>query len=281
MPSSPPAAARDHLVDVGDGLSLHAAVSGRGAPLVLLHGFTGCTSSWDALRPALSARHTVIAIDLPGHGRSTSPSDPSRYALPRTADDVGRVLEALGVERAAVLGYSLGGRVALHLALQHPAPVTSLLLESSSPGILDAAERERRMRADAALADRIERDGVPAFVEHWQSLSLWDSQAMLPGGTRDALRAQRLANRADGLARSLRGAGVGAQGPLHERLAELPMPVLLVAGALDGRYVEQGRLMQRVVPHARLTIVEDAGHAVHLERPAALAAAILSFLGAP
>ena len=266
------------MVDVGDGLSLHVIVSGHGSPLVLLHGFTGSTHSWDALGPALSARHTIILVDLPGHGRSTAPPDPRRYALPRTADDVARVLDLLGVERTAVLGYSLGGRAALHLAVQHPARVSALVLESSSAGISDGAERQGRATSDAALADRIERDGVALFVDQWEALPLWYSQAVLPASMRDELRAQRLANGADGLARSLRGAGVGTQAPLHERLSQLSLPVMLVAGALDNRYVEQGRLMQRAIPGARLMEVQDAGHAVHLERPAELAAVVIDFL---
>jgi len=278
MRETPPAAARDLMVDAGDGLSLHVIVSGRGSPLMLLHGFTGSTHSWDALGPALSARHMIILVDLPGHGQSTAPPDLPRYALPRTADDVARVLDVLGVERSAVLGYSLGGRAALHLAVQHPARVSALVLEGSSAGIADEAERERRSVSDAALADRIERDGVASFVDQWEALPLWHSQGVLPAPTRDRLRAQRLANRADGLARSLRGAGVGTQAPLHGRLSHLSMPVMLVAGALDDRYVEQGRLMQRAIPGARLVEVQDAGHAVHLERPAELATVVIDFL---
>lgn len=272
--TAPPAVERRD-VDVGGGLRLHVARAGTGPPLLLLHGFTGAGGSWAPLLPALAARHTTLAVDLPGHGRSAAPHEPARYALPRLADDLAAVLDALGVDRAAVLGYSLGGRAALRLALAHPARVAALVLVGASPGIADAAERAARVAADAALADAIERDGVAAFVDRWERLPLWASQAALPDAVRDRLRAQRLANVAHGLANSLRGAGAGVEPPPPpEQLAALRVRTLVVAGALDPKYVEIGRALAAAIPGARLEIVAGAGHAVPLERPGALAALI-------
>ena len=281
-PGAPGALGVEHVdVDAGDGLRLHAARAGEGAPLVLLHGFTGSGETWDALRAALAGqapRLTTIAVDLPGHGRSGAPDDPARYALDRVADDLARVLDALAVARAAVLGYSMGARAALHVALRHPGRVAALVLESASPGVDDPAERAARRAADGALADAIERDGVAAFVERWERLPLWASQAALPEATRAALRAQRLGNRPRGLANSLRGAGAGAAPPVTGRLGAMGAPALLVAGALDAKYVAIGEAMERAMPRARLVVVPGAGHAVHLERPAAFAEAVGAFL---
>ncbi|MDB4880455.1 MAG: alpha/beta hydrolase fold protein, partial [Gemmatimonadetes bacterium] len=207
MVDGDPGSEREAAVDVGDGLQLHVSIEGRGPPLVLLHGFTGSVHSWDLVRPLLAGHHTTLAIDLPGHGRSGAPSTPASHALPRVADAIARVLDALRIEEAALHGYSLGGRAALHAALQHPSRITRLILESSSPGIADPAEREGRRSSDAALADRIERGGIGAFVEEWEALPLWASQRRLPREVRDGLRARRLANRPAGLAASLRGAG--------------------------------------------------------------------------
>lgn len=263
--------------DAGDGVRLHVERGGRGPTLLLLHGFTGSVESWAPLRAALSAM-TTVAVDLPGHGHSSTPADPARLALPRLADDLARLLDALGVGRAAVLGYSMGGRAALHLARRHPDRVAALVLESASPGIADAAARAARVAADRTLADGIERDGIAAFVDRWERLPLWVSQHALDARTRATLRAQRLRHDPRGLAASLRGAGAGAEPPLHRALPSLGMPALLVAGALDERYAAIGRETAARMPRARLAVVADAGHAVHLERPDAFATLVDGFL---
>ena len=272
--------ARERDVDVGEGLHLHVVSSGDGPPVVLLHGFTGSTATWDPLRMALESRFSVHAVDLPGHGRSRGPADPERHRLERFVTDLATVLDTLRLERTALLGYSLGGRAALRFALDFPDRVSALVLESVSPGIADPAERAARRRADAALADAIERDGIGAFVDRWERLPLWSSQASLPGSTRATLRSQRLMNRPDGLAASLRGAGAGEDSPVLDRLATADVPTLLIAGALDAKYAALTRHMAQAMPRAQLEIVEDAGHAVHLERPDAFARLVAEFLDA-
>jgi 2-succinyl-6-hydroxy-2,4-cyclohexadiene-1-carboxylate synthase len=266
------------VIDVGDGLALHVEQAGEGPPLVLLHGFTGAASTWTPLLPRLSAEYATVAIDLPGHGHSSAPASPHRYALARFADDLLRVLDALAIDRVALLGYSMGGRAALRAALRAPDRVAALALESTSPGIADPARRAERRTADRTLADEIEREGVPAFVSRWETLPLWASQQALSATARAALRAQRERNDATGLANSLRGAGAGEDEPVLAHLDTIAAPVLLVAGALDGAYVAAGGEMARAFPNARLAVVPGAGHAVHLERPDELTHAVLAFL---
>lgn len=265
-------------VDAGDGLRLHVTRAGEGPPLVMLHGFTGAGESWSELAASLAGRFTTFALDLPGHGRSSAPSDPARYALPRFAGDLAAVLDALGLERVALLGYSMGGRAALHFALRHPDRLRALVLESASPGIEEPHLRADRVAGDEALAAAIERDGIEAFVAEWERLPLWESQASLPAPARDRIRAQRLAGSPAGLANSLRGAGAGVEPALHDRLGAITVPVLLVAGALDAKYVALGQLMAARLPWPRLEVVEAAGHAVHLERPVAFARLVADFL---
>jgi 2-succinyl-6-hydroxy-2,4-cyclohexadiene-1-carboxylate synthase len=265
-------------VDVDDGLRLHVALSGDGPPLVLLHGFTGSAETWAPLGSALGAAYTTIAVDLPGHGRSMAPDDPARYALGRFADDLARVLDALAIERVAVLGYSMGGRAALRFALRHPDRVAALVLESTSPGIADPVRRADRLASDLALADSIEREGIHAFVDRWERLPLWESRRAMPDAARVLLRAQREANQPAGLANSLRGAGAGADQPVLDRLSTIHTPALLIVGALDAPYVALGRLMERAFPTAHMTLVPEAGHAVHLEQPDAFVAAVKVFL---
>lgn len=263
-----------------DSVSYSVEVTGDGHPLLLLHGFTGAAASWSPHIPRLAGVRRVIAPDLLGHGATGAPGDPHRYRMERAVADLLALLDALDAPRADVLGYSMGGRVALSLAAAAPRRVTRLILESATPGLVDPEERAARVAADEALAATIEREGVAAFVARWESLPLFAGHAGLPAETRERLRAGRLANRPGGLAGSLRGMGTGRMPALWEQLGELGMPTLLVAGALDEKFSAIARRMAALVPRARLAIVPDAGHTVHLERPDAFTEAVLGFLGA-
>jgi 2-succinyl-6-hydroxy-2,4-cyclohexadiene-1-carboxylate synthase len=177
------------------------------------------------------------------------------------------------------VGYSLGGRTALQLAVQHPEAVSALVLEGASPGLATEQERADRVAADEALARKAEVEGVEAFIDYWQSIPLWDSQkTTLTEPQRVALRQQRLAQRATGLANSLRGMGTGSQAWVGDRLGELRVPVLLTAGRLDTKFSAIAREMGQQIPDARVEIIEDAGHCAHLEQPAAFNAVLLDFL---
>lgn len=264
-----------------NGASFHIELAGSGPPLLLLHGFTGAASAWEAHIPALARRRRVIAPDLLGHGASAAPADPERYRMERCVADLLLLLDVLGAPRADVLGYSMGGRVALSLAAAAPERVGRLVLESASPGLADRLDRASRAASDDALADSIEREGLETFVARWETLPLFASQAGLPEERRAALRAQRLRASPRGLANSLRGMGTGQMAPLWERLPGLATPALLLAGALDTKYCALARQMAARWPAARLAIVPDAGHTVHLERPEAFREAVLSFLDGP
>lgn len=262
-----------------DGLALNVDRYGAGPPLVLLHGFTGSGGTWRALVDALGRDFTTLAVDLVGHALSASPASVERYRMRRAVDDLAAMLRALGFERAVWAGYSLGGRVALQVAVHRPDVVSALILEGASPGLATAEERAERVAADEALADRIEREGVGPFVDYWQSISLWDSQReTLTEAQREALRTQRLAQRAMGLANSLRGMGTGAQEWVGDRLDEVRVPVLLTAGTLDTKFSVIAREMAARLPEATLRLIEGAGHAAHLERPAEFNAAVREFL---
>lgn len=263
-----------------DDIELYVERAGSGPPLLLLHGFTGSADEWAELLPALTPLRDVIAVDLIGHGRSSAPADPARYSLEHCAVDLLALLDALGVGRVDVLGYSMGGRVALHLAAAAPGRVGRLILESASPGIADAAERAARAAADDALADRIEAEGLDWFVDHWAAIPLFASQAALPAETRAALRERRLRGTARGYANSLRGMGAGRQEPLWARLPGLVMPMLLVSGELDVKYLASNERAAALLPATSHAIVRGAGHTVHLEQPEAFAQLVVGFLSA-
>ena len=253
-------------------------VAGQGPPVVALHGFTGSVATWKPLAGAIGGEHTVVMVDLLGHGASSRPNDPRRYSMEHCIQDLLGVLDALQLPTASWLGYSMGGRIALGLALTAPERCRALLLESASPGIQDPLERSRRVDTDEALARRIEAEGVAVFVDYWQSLPLFASQARLPARIREGLRAQRLRNDPTGLANSLRGMSTGAQPAFHDRLPELEMPACFIAGEEDPRYREMAEAMAATVPHGRAVRVPEAGHAVHLEQPAEFQRTVLGFL---
>lgn len=250
-----------------NGIEYHVELDGAGAPLLLLHGFTGSVRAWDALRPALASRARLILVDLIGHGGSSAPPEVERYTLDWSAGDLAALLDQLDIETTDVLGYSLGGRVALHFAVQAPRRVRRLILESASPGIEDVAERERRIDSDDALAERILRDGIAAFVDYWEAQPLLALAPHVAETERLKQHALRLHNRALGLANSLRGMGAGQQAPLWSRLAELEMAVRLIVGARDSRYCGIGHRMHALLPSSELCVVEEAGHTVHVDQP--------------
>lgn len=242
---------------------------------MLLHGFTQTGASWQAIGERFSDRFDTLTPDLPGHGRSSS----LRLDLPGAA----RWL-ADGAGRATYVGYSMGGRLALHLAVANPAVVERLVLVSTTAGIIDDGERAQRHAADEELASELERDGVASFVERWLALPLFANlralqSAKTPDGTADrADVAARLVNTVDGLASSLRLAGTGAQDSLWTHLPALTMRTLIVAGALDAKFVAIAGRMHELIPNSELAIVPGAGHVVHLERPDRFVATLREWL---
>ena len=242
-----------------EGAELNVEMTGRGPALAALHGFTGSVQTWQSFSEAAGTGLTVVAVDLPGHGASDSPPDFRMYTMERHVQALIEILDRLGLERVAWLGYSLGGRIALSAAVALPERTTALVLESASPGIASEEERQQRIREDETLADWIEDVGVQRFVEYWELLPLWNSQKRLPAALRDRLRSQRLGNNPCGLANSLRGVGTGAQPPLHDRLGEITAPALLVAGEEDEKFSGIAREMHRSIPTSRLETVADGG----------------------
>ena len=265
------------FVDV-NGVTFRVEERGRGDPLVLLHGFTGAIESWSSIRDDLARDRRVIAIDLIGHGESGAPDDPRRYAFHKALDNLAAIVEKWGFQHASWVGYSMGGRLALGLALRFPHLVSSLILESATAGIADAQERATRRMRDATLAQQIESGGIERFVEAWERLPMWESQRLLPAVVLDRQRQVRLRNRAIGLANSLRGMGQGSQPSMWHRLDQLRVSTLLIVGEYDRKFYEIGELMRSRIAAASLLVVPAAGHAVHLERPELYVGAIRAFL---
>jgi 2-succinyl-6-hydroxy-2,4-cyclohexadiene-1-carboxylate synthase len=234
--------------------------------LVLLHGFTNTGASWDAVVAGLPQTYRPHAPDLRGHGSASG-------ARPVDLDTVVAEIDALAPERFTLVGYSQGGRIALHAALGLPGRIRRLILIGASPGIADPQARAERRRADETLAAWTESVTIEQFVERWAQTGVLADQ---PPAVRAAVTAERLRNTPDGLAAALRGLGTGTLPSLWDQLGELVIPVELIVGERDGKFRATAERMAAALPDARLHVVPGAGHAVHLEDPWAVAALIVA-----
>jgi 2-succinyl-6-hydroxy-2,4-cyclohexadiene-1-carboxylate synthase len=233
--------------------------------VVLLHGFSGTRRAWDGVVAALDAeRYRPLALDLPGHG------DAADAARPITFDGCVAHVLARSPERFVLCGYSMGGRIALHVALAAPERVQRLVLVASSPGIEDAEERVKRRVADLELADELERIPFEEFIERWRTQPLFAED---PPDVGALARADQRRNRPDALAEVLRGLGTGEMRPLWDRLGELTMPVTVLVGERDAKFRALGQRMVELLPDARMLVVAG-GHGLALENPGAVAGAI-------
>lgn len=234
-------------------------------PVLLLHGFLGSREDWAEIIEVLQEDFLCLAPDLPGHGGSVGLPYPDAYTIEGAAREVTALLDGLGISRVALVGYSMGGRLALHLALRCPERFSGLLLESSSPGIESEEERDARREADERRARSLESGGLEGFLEEWYRQPLFASlrrREDLLGRTVE----HRLSNDPHELARSLRAMGTGNQKPLWDELARIAVPVLAIAGELDEKYSGICSRM-RTEGGVSMAVVPGAGHNVHLEAP--------------
>ncbi|SDW87808.1 2-succinyl-6-hydroxy-2,4-cyclohexadiene-1-carboxylate synthase [Listeria ivanovii subsp. londoniensis] len=253
--------------------------SGEEKPvLLMLHGFTGTSGTYHDAIKSLKERYNIVAPDLLGHGRTANPDLQGRYSMGHTCEDLAEILRQLEIQQCFVLGYSMGGRVATGFAASHPEKVQGLILISSSPGLLHEADREKRMLADNQLADRIEQNGIQAFVDYWENLPLFASQRNLPNHMKVKIRDERLAQKPLGLAMSLRGIGTGKQASYWDHLGNFTFPVLLITGKLDMKFENTAQEMLQYLPNATHVTIKQAGHAVYLEQPTTFLSQINNWL---
>ena len=236
--------------------------------IVALHGFSGQGADFDPLRAYLPPGAPLATPDLPGHGSRRLLRDLSAYSLPAHLDIVS---QAATDPQITLLGYSMGGRLALHWAIAHPERVRRLILVGASPGLATPEERDERRRGDATLAEFIRTRGLEAFFKYWHNQTFFQPMLRLPKEQLDPILARRAQNDPEGLALSLENIGTGTLPSLWHRLKELRFPVDLVSGEHDVKFTRLAREMGAHLPKARHSLIEAAGHAVHLEKPADLA----------
>lgn len=245
-------------------MSVAVMIAAMAPNLVLLHGFTNTGASWDEVVAGLPERYRPLAPDIRGHGAASGVRPVSLAAV---TGDIGEAT----TDPFELVGYSMGGRIALHLALALPDRVRRLILIGASPGIAVPAARMQRREADERLAAEVEQMTIESFAERWAQTAVLADQ---PPAVQANVHADRLRNTPAGLAEALRGLGTGALPSLWGRLRQLTMPVDLVVGERDAKFRTIAEEMAGGLPRASLHVVSDAGHAVHLEAPDAVAEVI-------
>lgn len=248
----------------------------RRLPVVLfLHGFMGSHRDFAATIEPLSQEFCCLSIDLPGHGQTRVSGDVNQYGMVPTATALVELLQTLKISKAFLVGYSMGGRLALYLALHYPQQFSRVILESASPGLASETERQQRSQRDWQLADQLEAD-FTSFLQHWYEQPLFHSLRHHPDFPR--LLQQRAQNNPAELANSLRYLSTGQQPSLWQSLETLPQPLLLLAGERDSKFVGLNQAMACHCPQAQLTIVPECGHGIHWEQPERFTRVVREFL---
>ncbi|MDA0577986.1 MAG: 2-succinyl-6-hydroxy-2,4-cyclohexadiene-1-carboxylate synthase, partial [Verrucomicrobia bacterium] len=250
---------------------------GRGgmvsAAVVFLHGFLGAADDWDVIIHALAGEYPCVASELPGHGANLHHPDAQTYTLTGAAANVQRKLDARGVSSGVLVGYSLGGRVALAMVAAAPTRWRGLVLESVTPGLITAADRAQRVAADEGWALRFEQEPLAEVLRDWYA------QPVFAPHPPDAdLLARRCRNDPVELAKVLRGMGQGVHDLLDGVLARWPHPLLLLAGEHDAKFQSNVERMRHLCPRATRAIVSKAGHNAHVEQPDAFLRHMRGFL---
>lgn len=257
---------------------LSSEIKGKGVPLLTLHGFTGDCSAMSLISKPLSEICSVISVDLPGHGNNAKDLQPHLFNFEDTLAALIDVMEFHNQQEFNVLGYSMGGRLALGLAIMYPNRIKNTILIGATAGIADENQRAARRRSDDRLADEILEKGIEWFVEYWMNQPLFESQIRIDPTTLDISRKQKLKNSPQGLAASLRGSGTGSQPSLWRRLGEITSPTLILAGEEDFKFRSLAVRLNSGINKSEICVVPEAGHACHLENSDFTIEAIETFL---
>ncbi|HEX2963083.1 MAG TPA: 2-succinyl-6-hydroxy-2,4-cyclohexadiene-1-carboxylate synthase [Ignavibacteriales bacterium] len=242
--------------------------SSEGAtPVVFLHGFTGSSRDWMFLFNRLPEGYSPYAIDIIGHGRSSSPADPSLYSAEAISNQILGVIHYFNLKEVILAGYSMGGRAALSFAVENPGLLKGLILESSTAGIIDENERRERASSDLRLAEFIENNPIEAFADYWMDVPLFATLKKLPENVYAEVKKKKMLNSKTGLANSLRGFSTGVMPQLWDKLKDINCRTMLITGELDKKFTGINIEMSRKIKLSEHEVIESAGHNTHLERP--------------
>lgn len=248
-------------------------------PVVFLHGFTGSSFDWEFLSDKLPDEFEPITIDLLGHGKTSSPKNLKNYSVQSQIEFLDKILTKLNIEKPILVGYSMGGRLALSYLLNFPNNINSMVLESASFGFKTKTEREERINSDKILSNKIMNSSIEEFIESWMNIPLFDSQNKLPLPIRKEQTENKIrTNNVIGLTNSLLGFGTGNMINYFNELEKVKTKILLITGSLDSKFTEIAKETNSLFPNSHHSIVGDAGHNVHLEKPEEFLKLLSSFL---
>jgi len=246
--------------------------------ILFLHGFTGKSVDWKDVAEQVDERFNKIALDLVGHGKSSSPADIQYYKIESMIDQIDHILSYLSLKKIILIGYSMGGRVALSFAIEKSDFIKGLILESTTAGIKSEKERTERKNSDDELAAYLEKNNFESFIDKWLDKEIFGTIRRFSNVKIKTIKEEKLKNSRAGLANSLRGFGTGNMDYLGDKLSELKMPVLLLSGQLDSKFTKLNAEMQKQIPNSKHVVVSNAGHNIHLEEQKKFVKAINKFL---
>ncbi|MGI6105268.1 MAG: 2-succinyl-6-hydroxy-2,4-cyclohexadiene-1-carboxylate synthase [Raoultibacter sp.] len=260
------------------GVTYHVSMWGdrRKAPLVMLHGFSQSSDTWKTVAEELAETRFILAPDFVGHGQSESSSDAEAYTMRAIRDWLTALVQSHWINYFDLLGYSMGGRIALSYAVENPHAISSLILESTGLGPASEQQREAMSKRDREMIDKLESVSIEAFMDEWENLPVFESQKQLSPEKRAALRAARLANNPQALRLTMLGSGQHLMPDYSQAICRLPMPILYLAGMLDRRYTKIAEQLQ-YEEHISCRLL-NAGHNIHFEEPEAFTRQVNAFL---
>lgn len=246
--------------------------------LIMLHGFISDHTTFHLVEDKIINHDiNIIEVDLPGHGQDKSRID-VEWSMDFIVQQLLEIIEHYKLKRVFLHGYSMGGRVALSFAIQHPHVLNGLILESASPGIHDNDEKQKRIDVDKNRAQLITKIGVTKFVNEWEQLPLFNSQNELTSEERKRIRKMRLSQSAERLSKSLIDYGTGSQPSYWTMLDDLQTPVCIIVGSEDEKFINIGSKMNKCFKNSELHIVKEAGHTIHVEQPIKFDTIIVEFI---
>lgn len=258
-----------------ENIKYHIEVKGEGKPIICLHGFSENLSTWEFLE---LHGYQLILIDLIGHGKSDKPFSCKYYGLKVMLKHLNKLISKLGLKKYSMLGYSMGGRIALAYGLAYSKEINNLILESTSYGEEGFLNRLKRRRNDLALAKSIEDNGIEWFNQYWGYLSIFKSQKNLPRSVISEINKRRLANGIHALSNTLKATGQGKFPCLKNQIVKLSMPILYISGEYDKKYGTVGTNFQKLNNGVRHVVINGCGHNMHIEAPVEYTKVLSEFL---